>query len=88
MNEVIQNILTRRSVRAYKDEQIADADLEIILEAAKFAPVGDDPKVRNLLTELGVPENYAVYGSAALGFSSGDEQMAAPRKEGTVNIVK
>ena len=40
MNEVIQNILTRRSVRVYKEDQISDADLNTILEAAKFAPSG------------------------------------------------
>jgi nitroreductase len=186
MNEAIQNILTRRSVRVYKGEQISGADLDTILEAAKFAPsgmnaqnchftvvqnkekleklnalireavlnsplehlrkigsnpnfnayykaptliilsadknsytresdcavalenillaanslsigscwihvlsmLGDDTKVRSLLTELGVPENYATFGSAALGFNGGNEPKAAPRKEGTVNIVK
>ncbi|EKQ58038.1 MULTISPECIES: nitroreductase [unclassified Clostridium] len=186
MNEVIQNILTRRSVRVYKEEQISDEDLNTILEAAKFAPsgmnsqswhftavqnkerisqlisaakeallnspveqlkkiggnpnfnpfysaptiiitscdknlpvghfdcaaalenimlaahsldigscwihmlamVGDDQKVRSILTELGIPENYAVFGTAALGFNGGQEPKAPPRKEGTINIVK
>jgi len=40
MNEVLQNILTRRSIRAYKKEQIADTELEAIMEAAKYAPSG------------------------------------------------
>lgn len=186
MNEVIQNILTRRSVRVYKEEQISDSDLNTILEAAKFAPsgmnsqswhftavqnkekigelvsaikeaflnspiemyrkfasnpkfnpfynaptivitsfdksspigqsdcaaalqnmllaahslnigscwihalagVGDDPKVRGILTELGIPESHEVFGTAALGFNAGEEPKASPRKEGTVNIVK
>jgi len=186
MNEVIDNILTRRSVRAYKEDQISDEDLNAILEAATFAPsamgkqdwhftavqnkekikklisaikeamlkssieqyrkmgenpnyipfynaptivitaydktsitkesdcavalqnmllaahslnigscwihllarTGDDPKVRSVLTELGVPEDYAVFGTAVLGYNSKDEPKAAPRKEGTVNIVK
>lgn len=38
MNEVIQNILTRRSIRTYKEDQISDADLNTVLEAAQFAP--------------------------------------------------
>ena len=38
MNETIKNILERRSIRAYKDEQIKDEDLETILECGKFAP--------------------------------------------------
>lgn len=186
MNEVIQNILTRRSVRTYKEEQISDEDLNTILEAAKFAPsgmgkqdwhftavqnkekieklisaikealqnspveqlkkmgsninfnpfynaptiiitaydknsltkvsdcaaaleniflaahsldigscwihilaiTGDDPKVRSILTELGIPEDYEVSGTATLGFNSKEAPKAAPRKEGTVNIVK
>ncbi|OOM80209.1 nitroreductase [Clostridium sp. BL-8] len=186
MNEVIQNILTRRSIRAYTEDQISNDDLNTLLEAAKFAPsgmgtqawhftavqnidkinklisaikealqkspveqlqkigsnpnfnpfynaptiiitaydknsptkesdsavalenimlaahslnigscwihalgiVGDDPSVRSILTELGIPENYAIFGTAALGFSSKGEPKASPRKEGTVNIVK
>ena len=186
MNEVIQNILSRRSVRTFKEDQISDEDLNVILETAKFAPsgmgkqdwhftavqnkekiqqlvvavkeamqnspieqfqkmgsnpnfnpfynaptiiitaydknsatkvsdcataleniflaahslnigscwihiltfVGDDPKVRSILTELGIPENYELSGTAALGFNSKEASKAAPRKEGTVNIVK
>lgn len=40
MNEVLQNILTRRSARAYSEKQISDEDLELILEAARHAPSG------------------------------------------------
>jgi nitroreductase len=40
MNPILENILTRRSVRKYKTEQIADLELESILEAAKYAPSG------------------------------------------------
>lgn len=186
MNEVIQNIITRRSIRSYKEDQISDADLNTILEAAQFAPsgmskqnwhftavqnkekieklisaikeamgnssieqfkkmagnpnfnpfynaptliitaydknlptkesdcavalqnmllaahslnigscwihilalTGDDPKVREILTELGIPEDYAVFGTAILGFNSKEEPKATPRKDGTINIVK
>ena len=39
MNEVIKNILTRRSVRKFiADKQINDEDLNLIIEAAKSAP--------------------------------------------------
>lgn len=38
MNEIIQNILTRRSIRTYKEDQISDEDLNTVLEAAQFAP--------------------------------------------------
>ena len=40
MNEVLQNILTRRSIREFKDEQIKDAELDLILKAGIYAPSG------------------------------------------------
>lgn len=40
MNEVLQNIKARRSVRAYTDRQISAADLDLILEAGAYAPNG------------------------------------------------
>ncbi|AWK50883.1 NAD(P)H nitroreductase [Clostridium beijerinckii] len=40
MNEVLQNILTRRSVRKFKKEQIKDDELNMILEAGIYAPSG------------------------------------------------
>ena len=40
MNEVLQNILTRRSVRAFKGEQIKDEELDLILQAGVNAPSG------------------------------------------------
>lgn len=42
LNEVINNILTRRSIRTYKEEQVFDEQLNIILEAAKYAPSGSN----------------------------------------------
>ncbi|ODA40445.1 nitroreductase family protein [Desulfosporosinus sp. BG] len=38
MNETISTILSRRSIRAYKQEQIKDADLQLILKAGMYAP--------------------------------------------------
>ena len=40
MNEVLQNILTRRSVRAFKEEQIKEEELDLILKAGIYAPSG------------------------------------------------
>jgi len=40
MNEVIQNILNRRSVRVYADEQIKPEDLDLIIQSGQFAPSG------------------------------------------------
>lgn len=42
MNQVIENILSRRSVRSYCEEQISDEDLNLILKCAKYAPSGSN----------------------------------------------
>lgn len=62
MNAVLENILTRRSVRAYKSEQISKEDLRVILIAGSYAPNGmglqnwrftaiQNPVVRNKVNE-------------------------------------
>jgi nitroreductase len=38
MNEALEVIKSRRSIRQYKDEQISDAELQEILDAALLAP--------------------------------------------------
>jgi nitroreductase len=48
MNETIENLKTRRSIRKFKDEQISDEDLKTILEAGTYAPTGrglQSPKI-------------------------------------------
>jgi len=37
MNEILKNLLSRRSIRAYSEKQIPKADLETIVEAGKAA---------------------------------------------------
>ena len=188
MNEVIKNIISRRTVRKFKPEQIKDSDLEMIIEAAKSAPsamnsqswhftvvqnkarltelnsavietilqgadenlrrggtgqklnyfynapaiiiISDDKKtdspapeadcaaamqnillassslgigscwlhilatvddvahIRELLTSLGVPKDFKVYGTALLGYPDGEVKDEVKKREGTVNIVK
>ena len=46
-----------------------------------------DPQVRAMLTELGVPENHIVWGTAALGYAA-EIPAAKPRREGAVVWVK
>ena len=38
MNETIKTLLNRRSIRAYKTDQIKDEELQLILEGGRFAP--------------------------------------------------
>lgn len=40
MNEVIKNMMERRSCRSYKQEQIKDEELNMILTAGEWAPTG------------------------------------------------
>ena len=40
MNDVIRSLKERRSVRAYREEQVREEDLRQILEAATYAPSG------------------------------------------------
>jgi len=40
MNETLQILKTRRSVRAYRADQIKEEELDAILEAGSFAPSG------------------------------------------------
>lgn len=186
MSETLKTILERRSIRNFKAEQIKDNELELILEAAKFAPsamneqawhftviqnkdvinkfnqtakdiylksgndrfislakaedfsvfyhaptyiiVSADEKAvapvadsalalgniflaaealglgavwihavnylyttaegKLLFKELGIPEGYVPYGSAAIGYNAGEKPQPKPRKEGAVNIIK
>jgi nitroreductase len=38
MNDIINNMIERRSIRKYKAEQITEAELEAILQAGIYAP--------------------------------------------------
>ena len=48
MNQTIEDLKSRRSIRKFKDEQISDEDLNAILEAGTYAPTGrglQSPKI-------------------------------------------
>lgn len=46
------------------------------------------PPVLALLSELGIPEEYQVYGSMALGYPAEEPKPAAPRKEGVITVIR
>lgn len=74
MNEVIENIKTRRSIKKYKDDAVPQEMLDIITEAGSYAPSGlnkqspiilevTDKNIRNKLSKInakvaGMPENF------------------------------
>lgn len=172
MNEVIENILTRRSVRSFDQmREISRADIELLIKAASYAPSGmnkqtwqftavtnrteiarlarvtadklgregydmykpaaliipsnlqdsywgvednalaleniflaahslgigsvwlnqlrticEEPEVRAILTEWGIPAGHVVYGIAALGYPSANP--SAPPRNPVVRIVE
>lgn len=186
MNETMKTLLGRRSIRGYKLEQIKDEELQLILDAAKYAPTAmnqqpwhfsvaqskemltrineackevmiksgnpvfaerakqenfsifynaptliivsadekaiapqadatlalgnmflaaeslnigscwingvlpllNNPENQALRADLGIPEGYRVYGSGAFGYKAQEIPTPAPRKEGTVTIIK
>ena len=78
-NETIDNLLTRRSIRKYKDECIKPEELETILEVGKYAASGggrqpglmvvvQDPELVAKLEKLnakytGNPDGHPFYGA-------------------------
>lgn len=166
MNEALQNVLTRRSIRSFKNDPISRDDLALIAEAANQAPsavnrqlsqftivddkaqierlaeaigkelgregynfykpaalilctsprdsafgiedcacameniflaahalgigsvwinqlkgICDKPGIREVLNELGVPENHVGYGTAALGYADGPAREMVKRPD-------
>lgn len=48
----------------------------------------DTEEGRALNKELGIPNGYTIVGSGAFGYNADDTPPSAPRKEGTVTIIK
>lgn len=76
MNDIIKNILTRRSVRKFSDKEIGIDDINIILKSALYAPSGmgkqtwkftaisNKEKIQKLASAVGEVlsrENYDMY---------------------------
>ncbi len=91
MNPVMENILTRRSVRAFEDRPIPRQDLDEVVKAAVHAPSGmgrhtwqftvvtDTKKIQQLSAavekELG-REGYNMYAPAAIIIPSNEKASA------------
>lgn len=92
MNEVMQNLLTRRSIRSFSDQKIARADLEQIVEAARYAPSAMNRQLarftviqRPALLEtlaavirdaLGREDDYNFYGANVMILASNERENA------------
>lgn len=45
------------------------------------------PLIRELLTDLDIPENHIVYGSVVMGYAAEESRLAAPRKN-AIHIIR
>lgn len=88
MNEVMKNLLTRRSTRAFQEREIPREELEEILQAALYAPSGmnrqtwkftaivNQEKIQKLAAAVGAElgrEGYNFYRPSALIIPSNEK---------------
>lgn len=95
--DAMENLLTRRSCRAYKDEPVSDGALMMgnLLNAAHAEGLGscwihrareefESPEGKALLEKLGVKGDYVGIGHAILGVPAGAPGEAPAHREGRV----
>ena len=101
MNAALENLLTRRSCRAYREEQITAEELRAILEAGQYAPTGmgrqspiiavlqDPDRIRAVETlngaAMGNPDAHPFYGAPTLIVVFGDSE--SPLGNADANLV-
>ena len=79
MNETLSILITRRSIRKFKPDQIQDAELNAVLEAGQYAPTGGG-RQGNLFVVVQDPvlrTQLAMMNAAVLG-KPGDPYYGAP----------
>lgn len=90
MNEAVKNLMTRRSIRAFSDKSISREDLQVIVDAARYAPSGmnrqtwkftviqNKEKIAALAKvireTIGADENYKLYAPDALILASNEKE--------------
>ncbi len=79
MNEAIKNMLTRRSIRAYKPEQIKDEELMEVLKAGMYAPTGGNQQTPVFIAVQN-PEDVKALGAmnTKIAGASSDMYYGAP----------
>ena len=85
MNETINTLLHRRSIRSYQSRQISDQELAQILEAGQFAPtgMGMQSPVMVVVQDKEMIQRLSQMNAAVLGREGSDPFYGAP----TVVIV-
>lgn len=80
MNETMNTLLNRRSIRKFKPEQIKDEELNAVLEAGKFAPSGANQQSALLIAvqNKGAIEKLTRMNAAVMGKEGIDPFYGAP----------
>lgn len=80
MNEIINTLLNRRSIRKYKPEQIKDEELNAVLEAGKYAPSGANQQSALFIVVQNkkVIEKITKMNAAVIGKNDADPYYGAP----------
>lgn len=95
-NQIIQNILSRRSIRSYSDQQVSDEHLELLMKTALYAPSGRNMQswkftavtnqeiITKLYTTIGKILNrnsYNFYNAPALIIPSNDRDNSLGKED-------
>lgn len=101
MNETINILLNRRSIRKYKTDQITDEDLNLILEAGKYAPSGgnlqssifivvQNKEMLQTLSQMNAlvtgKEFDPFYGAPTVIFALGDKSKVTPVEDASLAL--
>ena len=88
MNEVIQTILARRSVRAYTGKKVSDEDLKAIVKCGLYAAtaVGRQPWHITVVKDRALLDRISAASKAVLEASGDEEQMKMAREPGFDNF--
>ncbi|MBR3955078.1 MAG: nitroreductase [Clostridia bacterium] len=102
MNQTIRDLLQRRSIRQFKDEQVSEELLDIVLEAGTFAPTGMNRQspvmvaVQNKETIevlrkmnagiMGNPDTDPFYGAPTVIVVFADKNVRTYREDGSLVI--
>lgn len=80
MNESIQTLLGRRSVRSFRPEQLREEDLETILKVGTFAPsaMGRQPAVMVVVQDKATRDQLSQMNAAIMGKQGEDPFYGAP----------
>lgn len=92
MNDVLETIAARRSVRSYAAEPIPAGLLTQSLGLGSCwvhvpAHLDDSPESQELRAELGIPAGHRIHGSIALGYAAGPAPRMPERRPGAFVIL-